>query len=152
MKKEEFVIDNINCITYISENPKYLLIQAVDENDIKVLDKQMELLQAEVKEPIFMLAFKVNNWNNDLSPWKMPAIFGKDDFGGLGEVTLKFVENTLLPHVFSEYKLDKGIKKILGGYSLAGLFSLWSGYQSDKFSAIVAASPSLWFKDWTQYI
>lgn len=152
MRKEEFVIDNINCITYACENSKYLLIQAVDENDIEVLDKQMELLQAELKEPVFMIAFKVNNWNNDLSPWQMPAIFGKEDFGGLGKETLKFVENTLLPYVFNEYKLDKDIKKILGGYSLAGLFSLWSGYQTDKFDGIVAASPSVWFKDWTEYI
>lgn len=152
MKRAEFVIENIKCITYACENPKYFLIQAVDENDIEVLDKQMELLQKETKEAVFMLAFKVNNWNNDLSPWTMSAIFGKEDFGGRGECTLRFVENTLLSHVFDSYKLDSTTKIILGGYSLAGLFALWAGYNTDKFDAIVAASPSVWFKDWAEFV
>lgn len=152
MKKEKFIISGIECISYISENPKYLLLQPVDENDIEVMDKQVELLVSEVKEPFLLVAFKVNNWNNDLTPWQMPAIFGKEDFSGEGKNTLKFLEDTLLPNIFEKYKLEADIKKILGGYSLAGLFSLWSAYQSDKFDAIVAASPSLWFKDWTNYI
>lgn len=42
-------------------------------------------------------------------------------------------------------------KLILGGYSLAGLFALWSAYQTDLFSGIVAASPSVWYPDWMEY-
>ncbi|MDO4813477.1 MAG: alpha/beta hydrolase-fold protein [Gemella sp.] len=152
MKKEEFVIDNISCISYASENPSYLLIQPVDENDIEVLDRQVELLTSEVKESILMIAFRVKNWNSDLSPWEMPAIFGKENFSGAGKTTLKFIEETLIPNILEKYKLEADIKKILGGYSLAGLFSLWSAYQTDKFSSIVAASPSVWFKDWENYL
>ena len=40
---------------------------------------------------------------------------------------------------------------ILGGYSLGGLFALWSSMQTDRFAAIAAASPSLWIKDWLNY-
>ena len=40
---------------------------------------------------------------------------------------------------------------MLGGYSLAGLFALWAGYQSDVFEGIAAASPSVWFPDWIEY-
>lgn len=39
---------------------------------------------------------------------------------------------------------------VLGGYSLAGLFALWSGSQC-AFGGIVAASPSVWFTGWTDY-
>ena len=28
-----------------------------------------------------MLAIKVDNWNQELSPWKAPAVFGKEAFG-----------------------------------------------------------------------
>ena len=41
---------------------------------------------------------------------------------------------------------------VLGGYSLAGLFSLWSGYQTDRFEGIAGVSPSVWYPDWTSYV
>ena len=45
LRKEKFVIDNKECIGYISENVQYLLIQPVDEHDIEVLDNEVtELL------------------------------------------------------------------------------------------------------------
>lgn len=152
MRKEEFIINEINCISYVEENPEYLLIQPVDENDIEVLDKQIEVMTREVRQPIVLIAFRIEDWNNDLSPWEMPAIFGKEGFAGKAGGTLKFIEDTLLPQILEKYELDKNITKILGGYSLAGLFSLWSAYQTDEFSAITAASPSVWFKDWENYI
>jgi predicted alpha/beta superfamily hydrolase len=40
---------------------------------------------------------------------------------------------------------------ILGGYSLAGLFALWAGYQTDRFEGIAAASPSVWYPQWIDY-
>ena len=40
----------------------------------------------------------------------------------------------------------------IGGYSLAGLFSLWTAYQTDVFVGIAAASPSIWFPDFLQYM
>ena len=39
-----------------------------------------------------------------------------------------------------------------GGYSLAGLFSLWAAYQTDVFSGIAAASPSVWFPGFIEYM
>lgn len=35
--------------------------------------------------------------------------------------------------------------RILAGYSLAGLFAVWSAFQTDAFSRIVSASGSLWY-------
>ena len=41
LRNEKFVIDNKECIGYISENTQYLLIQPVDEHDIEVLDDEV---------------------------------------------------------------------------------------------------------------
>ena len=42
---------------------------------------------------------------------------------------------------------------ILGGYSLAGLFALWSVYHQDiSISAAAAMSPSVWFPGWLEYM
>ena len=40
----------------------------------------------------------------------------------------------------------------LAGYSLAGLFALWSAYECDIFSGIACCSGSLWFKNWDIYM
>ncbi len=39
---------------------------------------------------------------------------------------------------------------ILGGYSLAAFFSLWSAYRTDLFFAAACASPSVWFPLWME--
>ena len=70
----------------------------------------------------------------DLAPWESPAVFGKDDFGDGAQDTL----NEIL-----KYCGDTDKTYYLGGYSLAGLFALWAAYQTDVFSGIVAASPSM---------
>ena len=50
-----------------------------------------------------------------------------------------------------ELGLPEEITVILGGYSLAAFFSLWSGYQTDVFSSIVGVSPSVWFPQWIEF-
>ena len=50
---------------------------------------------------------------------------------------------------------SKDIPVILGGYSLAGLFALWSAYQEScavKFAAAAGMSPSVWFPGWLEYM
>lgn len=150
-EKEEFNVDGKNCIAYMCGKPGYLLLQPVDEHDIEALDEEMEILSAKADEGILLVAFQAENWNDELSPWAMAAVFGKEGFGGGAEETLIFAEKKLLPHVREKYGLDENVRILLGGYSLAGLFSLWSGYQTKTFDAIAAASPSVWFDSWVQY-
>ena len=40
----------------------------------------------------------------------------------------------------------------IGGYSLSGLFALWSVYLTDIFSGIAAVSASVWFPGFYDYI
>jgi hypothetical protein len=40
----------------------------------------------------------------------------------------------------------------IGGYSLAGLFALWAAIRTDVFSSVAAASPSVWFPGWMEYV
>ncbi|MFR9100684.1 MAG: alpha/beta hydrolase-fold protein, partial [Anaerostipes hadrus] len=49
-----------------------------------------------------------------------------------------------------DYGVDREIYLI--GYSLAGLFALWTAYETDIFSAIASCSGSLWFEQWDEYV
>ena len=72
-------------------------------------------------------------------------MFGNEAFGDGAPRTLDFLLNEL-----SSCPV-KG-RVFLGGYSLAGLFALWAGYQTDCFRGIAAASPSVWFPGFTDYM
>lgn len=122
---------------------KTVLLQPVDEYDLKAIENETALIQEDTAEDFRLLAFKVDDWNKDLSPWNAPAVFGKADFregaaDTLGEI-MKFCE-------------DRTRTYYIGGYSLAGLFALWAGYQIDLFQGIAAASPSMWFPGFIDYM
>lgn len=151
-RKENFVIDNKSCIGYITDAAKYLLIQPVDGHDIEVLDNEVAEIQDNTDKQFSLIAFKIEDWNNELSPWEAPPAFGKKSFGSGAKDTLEFIESILIPTIKEKYNLDDDIKLILGGYSLAGLFSLLSAYKSNTLSGIAAASPSVWFSGWEEFM
>lgn len=153
MKKNEVTICGKKCILYLNENIEYILIQPVDENDISVLDNEVKHIEENTDRNFSLVAFKIEDWNSELTPWEMPLLRGKGNFGDGAAGTLEFIKNELIP-ALSEYTNteNKEIKYILGGYSLAGLFSLWSGYQTDVFEGIAAVSPSVWYKGWIEYV
>ena len=151
-RKENFVIDNKSCIGYITDAAKYLLIQPVDEHDIEVLDNEVAEIQDNTDKQFSLIAFKIEDWNNELSPWEAPPAFGKKSFGSGATDTLEFIESKLIPTVKEKYDFTDDVQVILGGYSLAGLFSLWTSYKSNTFSGIAAASPSVWFNGWEEFM
>ena len=153
MKKNEMMICGKKCILYLNEDTEYILIQPVDENDISVLDNEVKHIEENTDRNFSLVAFKIEDWNSELTPWEMPLLRGKGNFGDGATRTLEFIKNDLIPAVSEYINIEnKEIKYILGGYSLAGLFSLWSGYQTDIFEGIAAVSPSVWYKGWIEYV
>ena len=153
MKKNEMMICGKKCILYLNEDTEYILIQPVDENDISVLDNEVKHIEENTDRNFSLVAFKIEDWNSELTPWEMPLLRGKGNFGDGATRTLEFIKNDLIPALSECINTgNNGIKYILGGYSLAGLFSLWSGYQTDVFEGIAAVSPSVWYKKWIEYV
>ena len=153
MKKDEMMICGKKCILYLNEDTEYILIQPVDENDISVLDNEVKHIEENTDRNFSLVAFKIEDWNSELTPWEMPLLRGKGNFGDGAAGTLEFIKNDLILAVSEYINIEnKEIKYILGGYSLAGLFSLWSGYQTDIFEGIAAVSPSVWYKGWIEYV
>jgi len=139
-------ISGKECHLYNDSNAEFLLFQPIDEHELEVLDKEVESIKELSDKPFTLAAFVIKNWNQELSPWPAPPVFGKVPFGSGATDTLEFVMSRLLPVVQEETP-----HVILGGYSLAGLFALWASYQTDRFKGIVAASPSVWFPKWLEY-
>jgi hypothetical protein len=124
-------------------NANTVLVQPVDEYDLAGIENEVSLITANCGKNFRLITVKVNNWNTDLSPWKAPAVFGKEDFGEGAEKTLAEILKLCS---------DEGKTYYVGGYSLAGLFALWAAYRTDRFSGVAAASPSVWFPGFADYM
>lgn len=123
-------------IEYLNKDASTVLVQPVDDHDMDGMENEIRTISELSDTDFRLIAVKVDSWNRDLSPWPAPAVFGNEDFGGCAAAFLDEILK-LCP--------DDGRTYLLGGYSLAGLFALWAGYQTGRFSGIAAASPSVWF-------
>ena len=151
MTDETFSIGGRRCTVFPSNDARYLLIQPADEHDLGLLGQEVSLISAAVDAPFILAAFLVEDWERDLSPWDAPPVFGKKHFGHSAPETLSFVERDLIPTVTETCGAARTIPVVLGGYSLAAFFSLWSVYQTSRFAAAAAASPSVWSPGWIDY-
>lgn len=120
------------------------------EHELQSMESEVTAIAQSAHHFLFA-AVPVESWNDALSPWKSPAVWGKQDFGGKAGETLCFLTDQVIPSLKQRFDLQENVKIILGGYSLAGLFALWASTQTKLFYGIAAASPSVWFLGWMEF-
>ena len=143
-------IGNKPCRIYGEAPAEYLLLQMTSEHEQQSIDSEVAAIAQSAHQFLFA-AISVENWNDALSPWESPAVWGKQGFGGRAADTLRFLTEQGIPTLKQQFNLPKNVKIILGGYSLAGLFALWASTQTDLFYGVAAASPSVWFPGWMEF-
>ena len=92
------------------------------------------------------------HWNQELSPWAVETVVSRDDnFAGEADQWLSLLTGEVVPQV--ERLLDAPPAwRMLAGYSLAGLFAVWTAFHSDLFTRILSASGSMWYPGWLEYV
>lgn len=128
---------------YGNMGSRTVLIQPVDYHDLSGIENEVRTIRELIGADFRLIAVKVDDWNRDLSPWEAPAVFGKEGFGGGAADTLSEILSLTEDREKTYY---------IGGYSLAGLFALWTVYRTDVFSGAAAASPSVWFPGFTDFV
>ena len=152
MQTKELTISGKRCYLYEQKEAASFLIQPVDEHDLEILNQEIDAIRALTSHSFNLIAFEIEDWQRELTPWSAPAAFGKIPFGDGAKDTLSFLTDKLLPYLKeSGFYSPEQMQLLLGGYSLAGLFALWSAYNTDLFCGIAAVSPSVWFPGWITY-
>lgn len=96
------------------------------------------------------VSIKVEEWNRYLSPYKAENPFRKGEFfDGEGDVLLSSIKDELVPRVENN---EDDIQRYLVGYSMGGLFSLYSSLVSDLWDGVGSVSGSLWFEDFDTFV
>ena len=138
------------CCIYGTDCAEYLLLQMTGEHELQSMDSEVAAIAQSAHHFLFA-AIPVESWNDALSPWKSPAVWGKESFGGNAAGTLRFLTEQAIPTLKQQFALPENVRIILGGYSLAGLFALWASTQTALFYGVAAASPSVWFPGWMEF-
>ena len=133
----------MDVLEYGSRAARVVLLQPVDGHDLEFIENEIAVIRRNTAEDFRLIAFRVRDWNKDLSPWPAPAVFGREEFGDGAADTLDEMLKLCEDRTKTYY---------IGGYSLAGLFALWAAYQTDLFRGVAAASPSVWFPGFTDFM
>lgn len=111
-----------------------------------------EEVQRQTDRAFSLLTVGDLRWGEDMSPWAIPPVMKGDDpcTGGAGRHLDLLIEK-ILPEM--EERMESApTNRILAGYSLAGLFAVYSLFQTDIFDAAVSASGSFWYPDFLSYV
>lgn len=99
-----------------------------------------------------MAAVEPLSWNDDLSPWPLPAIArGDAPFSGGADDYLPLLTERILPEALSRLSAEPAFLA-LAGYSMAGLFALYALTRTDRFARAASASGSLWYPGIVEYL
>ena len=102
--------------------------------------------------PFTLVAISNLDWNHDMAPWNSPAVFKKGEpFTGGANDYLRLLVEEIIPKAEKELPGPPAWRGI-AGYSLAGLFALYSIYRTDVFSRVGCMSGSLWFPGFKEYV
>lgn len=116
--------------------------------------------------PFHLVTVSGLDWEENMSPWPAePVVTKKDHFSGGGPAYLEWLLSEAVPaaeQVLRDGETagdagedstgnDIGAESYIAGYSMAGLFALWSLYETDFFKGAVSASGSLWYPGFCDY-
>ena len=100
MFQESFPLTDKTCFLYGNPQSSHLLIQPVGAQDLSGgLEKEVACLKKMAGEDFLLAAFEIRNWNQELSPWEAPPVWGTEAFGNGAAETLDFILRNLLPEL-----------------------------------------------------
>ena len=129
----------------------FVLLQPMDAHDLAELEQETAYLREHTDASFLLHPVPIQDWNRELSPWPAPPVFGNEGFGDGAAALLRTLMEEMIPTIQRENPAAANARFLLGGYSLAGLFALWSAHETDFFQGIAAASPSVWFPGFMDY-
>ena len=139
--------EQYNFIKGKTDDAPLIVIPSFKDNSLN-LKKEIEKL---TDKDFSLLTIYVSDWNNDLSPYMASSVFkGTSDFKGNADSFLDYVLNLIKKVVLEES--IKPIYKALTGYSMAGLFAIYTLFKTNEFLKVGSVSGSLWYPLFIEFV
>ncbi len=143
------LVDTFTNIASDRTAPLVVLVAHSDSDDEMVHLRTDVYLQSKTE---FSSIIKNNiDWNKSLSPWPCDRITkGVGPFLGKADVFLRELEDEVSREIARCRLTPSAI--YIAGYSLAGLFALYSLYNTDLFDGAACCSGSLWYPGFVDFV
>ncbi len=148
--KEKFIIREKEVTLYRmgKGNDPLVVLNTYSGDGESVCEKLLEMDSQDMN----LLVIGNLKWEHDMTPWYAPPLFKADtSYTGGADEYLALLLGEIIPGA-EERIAGKPSYLALAGYSLAGLFALYSMYKCDVFDRVASVSGSLWFPDLREYV
>ena len=150
MKTKNYAIEGRQATLYLAESEDCPLIVL---NNYSGSGESVVKAMSELGEQDYNLLCVDNlKWDHDMTPWYCPPLSENDTpCTGGADAYLELLLKEILPRAKG---LVRGVPAFIGiaGYSLAGLFAVYSMYRCDVFDRVASMSGSLWFPEFKSYV
>lgn len=109
MTAQTMQIGNRPCRIYGEAHAEYLLLQMTGEHELQSMDSEVAAIAQSAHHFLFA-AIPVESWNDALSPWEAPAVWGTQGFGGNAMDTLRFLIEQVIPTLKRQFHLPENVK------------------------------------------
>ena len=148
MEFEQFEINGTNAKLCIRKRKAVPLIVFIgeEEDDITIVN------DLPAASDYNLLCLYGMDWEKDLTPWKSASVFQKSrEYKGKANDFIQLIIEKAVPK--SAELIGYPQSEIwMVGYSLAGLFALYSAYRCNCFKKIACVSGSLWYEGFVEFI
>ena len=113
MTAQTMQIGNRPCRIYGEAHAEYLLLQMTGEHELQSMDSEVAAIAQSAHHFLFA-AIPVESWNDALSPWEAPAVWGTQGFGGNAMDTLRFLMEQVIPTLKRQFSSPGNVKNHSG--------------------------------------
>lgn len=137
--------------TAVAENRPLVVINHYSSDTDRVIESLRDINSRNEIENNLLFVYDLD-WEHDMTPWECPPLYpsGKACTGGADEY-LEILLAKIIPDA-KESLLGVPGYTAVAGYSLAGLFAIYSLYNCDVFDRAASISGSMWFPGFTDYV
>ncbi len=146
--KAEFSISGKKVTAFRADNPcsPAVYLNSYDDEEGEKVWQELKRHSVDVN----LIVISSLDWNNDMSPYAAPSVFRHvPAFSGGADKYLGLLTEKIIP---AAEEITGPVKwRGIAGYSLAGLFAIYSLYRTDMFSRCASVSGSLWYPGFSSF-
>ena len=136
---------HLDIVTFDSSSIIYILLpHKLPAEDTSALQELSTRFETNI------VAISEMDWNDDMTPWKAPAV-KEGEFGGRGGQFLDRLRGDIFFNLESSLQI-RNPKRYLVGLSLSGLFAVWAGILQPLFEGVASISGSFWYDGFAEWL
>lgn len=144
----EFSVDGRMVTVFKADNPcsPAVYLNSYDDEEGEKVWQELKNSSVDVN----LIVISSLDWNSDMSPYSASSVFRHaPDLSGGADKYLGLLTENIIP---AAEEITGPVEwRGIAGYSLAGLFALYSLFMTDAFSRCASVSGSLWYPGFSSF-